>query len=212
MLHSCAITCHLLVPISIYAWDRGAFPSSLSSNTMRVLFRSGFGASAAIASMSLVVMSACGGDAAKAKVDPVAKAASCRRGDTTALYAAYAEYIKVTTPAGLRFLTAAGTDSAAPEDAFRAMQDKGPSYYYGGDSAAKLKIREKLELVGPFASLLIVHRGATPNAAGDSVTVRLGGYYIGGELEGKVAKGKTIVVVCADSAWKVSSTKDEPAT
>lgn len=170
---------------------------------MRVLLRSAFGVLPAIS--FLTVLTACGGEAAKAKVDPVARAESCKRGDTTALYLAYAEYIKTTKPAGLRFLTAAGTDSAAPEDAFRAMQDKGPSFFYGGDSIAKKKIRQKLETDGPFASLLIVHRGATPSAAGDTVTVRLGGYYVSGELDGKVATNRTIVVVCADSAWKVSS-------
>lgn len=177
---------------------------------MRVSLRSTFGASAAIGSLCLVALSACGGEAATAKVDPVAMARSCKRGDTTGLYLAYAEYIKNTKPMGLRFLTAAGTDSAAPEDAFRAMQDKGPSYFYGGDSAARRKIRETLENVGPFASLLIVHRGATPNARGDTLTVHLGGHYIGGELDGKVATSSTIVVVCADSAWKVASTRDEP--
>jgi hypothetical protein len=170
---------------------------------MRVLLRSAFGALPAIS--FLAALNACGGEASKPKADPVAVAASCKRGDTTALYLAYIEYIKTTKPAGLRFLTAAGTDSAAPEDAFRAMQDKGPSFFYGGDDAAKKKIREKLENDGPFASLLIVHRGATPNAAGDTVTVRLGGHYISGELDGKPATNRTIVVVCADSAWKVSS-------
>ena len=177
---------------------------------MRVRIRSAFGAFAAVASLSLAMLAACGGEKAPAKVDPAAMAKSCKRGDTTAMYVAYQEYIKVTTPAGLRFLTAAGTDSAAPEDGFRAMQDKGPSYFYGGDSVAKRKIREKLETVGPFASLLIVHRGSESNARGDTVTVHLGGHYIGGELEGKVATSKAIVVACADSAWKVASTKDEP--
>ena len=50
-----------------------------------------------------------------------------------------------------RFLKAAGTDSSVPDDGFRAMQDKGPSYFYGGDSVAQRKIREKLASVGPFA-------------------------------------------------------------
>jgi len=195
--------------ISIYAMGLPRVPS-LPRQTMRVLLRSAFGALPAIS--FLVALTACGGESAKAKVDPAAIAESCKRGDTTALYLAYAEYINTTKPAGLRFLTAAGTDSAAPEDAFRAMQDKGPSYFYGGDSISKQKIREKLESVGPFASLLIVHRGATPSAGGDTVTVHLGGHYIGGELEGKVATNKTIVVVCADSAWKVASTKEEPAS
>src|SRR5262245_12812434 len=112
-------------------------------HTMRVLLRSAFGALPALSFAA--VLTACGGEAAKAKVDPVAKAASCKRGDTAAVFLAYLEYINTAKPAGLRFLTAAGTDSAAPDDAFRAMQDKGPSFFYGGDDAAKKKIRQKLE-------------------------------------------------------------------
>ena len=175
---------------------------------MRVLLLSAFGALPAVSFVA--ALGACGGEAAKPKMDPVAMAASCKRGDTTALYLAYLEYINTTKPAGLRFLTAAGTDSAAPDDAFRAMQDKGPSFFYGGDAAAKQKIREKLENDGPFASLLIVHRGATPSAGGDTVSVRLGGSYVSGELDGKPATNRTIVVVCADSAWKVSTNNAEP--
>lgn len=165
----------------------------------------------------LPALLACGGDTGKSKATAVAdgaakKTATCNRGDTTAVYVAYREYIKTTAPTPQRFLTAAGTDSAAPEDGFRAMQDKGPSYFYGGDSVAQRKIREKLASVGPYASLLIVHRGTTIVTTGDTVTVRLGGHYIGGSLEGKTATSKGIVVVCATDTWKVASAADAPAS
>lgn len=159
----------------------------------------------------LLIAAACGDSGkAGATADPKkAATVACRRLDTTALYLAYREYIKATVPTPQRFLSAAGTDSAAPEDGFRAMQDKGPSYFYGGDSAAKLKIRETLASVGPYASLLIVQRGMTTSAGGDSVTVKLGGHYIGGEHEGKPATSRNVVVVCADSSWKMASVAEE---
>ncbi len=165
-----------------------------------------FGVSAVCAGVSALVITACGGESKGAAggenaVELAARIAQCRRGDTTATYVAYREFIKATTPTPQRFLTAAGTDSAAPEDGFRAMQDKGPSYFYGGDSTAQRQIREKLASVGPYASLLIVHRGSTTSEKGDTVTVRLGGHYIGGELEGKSATSREIVVGCGDSAW-----------
>lgn len=165
------------------------------------------------APFSVLALLACGGESQNAKrgkiADGPAKTASCNRGDTTATYLAFREYIKTTVPTPQRFLTAAGTDSAAPDDGFRAMQDKGPSYFYGGDSVAKRKIREKLASVGPYASLLIVHRGTVTSATGDTLTVRVGGHYIGGTLDGQGAVSKTIVVVCVD-AWKVASTTDKP--
>ncbi|MEQ1689854.1 MAG: hypothetical protein ABMA00_01105 [Gemmatimonas sp.] len=167
--------------------------------------------------LPLLALLACGGDTRESKAAAAAdgaakKTASCNRGDTTAVYVAFREYIKTSVPTPQRFLTAAGTDSAAPEDGFRAMQDKGPSYFYGGDSIAQRKIREKLASVGPYASLLIVHRGTTIVTTGDTVTVRLGGHFIGGALEGKTATSKTIVVVCATDAWKVASAADAPAS
>ncbi len=178
--------------------------------------RSVFGIPVVTWGLSLVALLACGGSGAgddpkrSSAVADAARIASCRRGDTTATYVAYREFIKATTPTPQRFLTAAGTDSAAPEDGFRAMQDKGPSYFYGGDSVAKRQIREKLASVGPYASLLIVHRGSSTSERGDTVTVRLGGHFIGGELEGTVAVTKSVVVACPDSMWKLVRITDVP--
>ena len=36
------------------------------------------------------------------------------------------------------------------------------------------------------------------------------GHYIGGEHEGKTGASRTIVVVCADSTWKLASSTEEP--
>ena len=177
-------------------------------------FRGLFGLSVIAGTCVVSLLGACGGEgtgkAASSPADAAKVAASCRRGDSTANYLAYLEFIKDTKPTAQRFLSAAGTDSAAPEDGFQAMQRKGPSYFYGGDSVAKRKIREKLASIGPYASLLIVQRSSATSPGGDSVTLTLGGHYVGGELEGKVADSKRLTVVCADSAWKVVSVTAVP--
>jgi hypothetical protein len=165
-----------------------------------------------VASLSSVVV-ACGGEGAKSGAASTASASGsagkCTKAAASGTYVAFKEYIKATTPTPQRFLSAAGTDSAAPEDGFRAMQDKGPSYFYGGDATAQKKIREKLASVGPYASLLIVHRGTTTSPTGDTMRVRLGGHYIGGEHEGQVATSRVAVVVCADSTWKLATMTED---
>ena len=167
---------------------------------------------APLALMTLA-LATCGGDAAKpaATFKGNAVASACPRRDTTAAYVAIKEYIKVTVPTPQRFLTAAGTDSAVPVDGFRAMQDKGPSFYYGSDPVGQKKIRDKLANDGPYASLLIVVRGTAGSASGDTVTLRLGGHYIGGEHEGKMSTARAVQVVCRDSSWKLVKITDEAA-
>lgn len=198
-------------PFFAYAAIAATFPLPSSLLIMSRFPGRGFGLFAVAAACGVAVLAACGGGTKESsKADDVARVASCRRGDTTATYVAYREFIKATTPTAQRFLTAAGTDSAAPDDGFRAMQDKGPSYFYGGDSAAKQQIREKLASVGPYASLLIVQRAADTSARGDTVRVTLGGHFIGGELEGKVAATKRMSVACADSGWKLVNAADLP--
>ena len=160
---------------------------------------------------------ACGGGPEKGstadKIAQNASAAACAVADTTALYVAVKEYISTVRPTPQRFLSAAGTDSAVPEDAFKALQDKGPSFFYSSDTAAQRHIREKLAAVGPYASLLVLFKGKTASAAGDSVTVQLGGQYVGGEHEGKRAALGRYVVHCDSSRWTlVTGTLDSSAT
>ncbi len=118
--------------------------------------------------------------------------------------AAVREFIKTSTPAPQRFLMAAGTDSALPEAGFNALQDKGPSFYYSSDTVAQRKMREKLANDGPYASMLVVYHGKTESADGNTVTVSLGGHFIGGVQEGKIEPTRQIAVVCDSSGWHVT--------
>lgn len=90
------------------------------------------------------------------------------------------------------------------------MQDKGPAYFYSGDTVAQRKIREKLASVGPYASLLIVLRRTATSPNGDTVTMHLGGHYVGGEHDGKVATNRAVTVVCRDSLWRLGTMTEEP--
>ncbi len=169
-----------------------------------------------LASVALVG-AACGGGPEKGstadKIAQSTSAAACAAADTTALYVAVKEYISTVRPTPQRFLSAAGTDSAVPEDAFKALQDKGPSFFYSSDTAAQRQIRDKLAAVGPYASLLVLFKGKTASSTGDSITVQLGGQYVGGEHEGKRAAMGRYVVQCDSSRWKlVSATLDSSAT
>lgn len=122
------------------------------------------------------------------------------------------EFIAKAVPTPQRYLSAAGTDSAVPEDGFKVLQDKGPTYFYGGDSVAQRKIREKLESVGPYASLLVLFKGKTETEGGNAVAVKLAGQYIGGEHEGKRSPLTTITVRCDSTRWKVATTTVEPGS
>lgn len=135
----------------------------------------------------------------------VTRAVTCTSPDKTAIGTAVREFIKTSTPAPQRFLMAAGTDTALPEAGFKALQDKGPTFYYSTDTIAQRKMREKLANDGPYASMLVVYHGKSETADGNTVTVSLGGHFIGGVQEGKVEPTRSIVVVCDSTGWKVSS-------
>ncbi len=164
--------------------------------------------------MGALLLSACGGGgdrpSAEAKDGPALS--SCAASDTTAVMVAVREYISTASPTPQRYLSAAGTDSAVPEDGFKVLQDKGPTYFYGGDSVAQRKIREKLASVGPYASLLVLFKGKSEAADGNSVTITLGGQYIGGEHEGKRAAAKTFGVACDSTHWKIATTTVDSTT
>ena len=137
---------------------------------------------------------------------------SCTNADTTPVSLAVRDFVTKATPAPQRYLSAAGTDSAVPEDGFKVLQDKGPTYYYSSDSVAQRKIREKLADVGPFASMLVVYKGQTATDGGRAVDVRLGGHYVGGELDGKVSTTKRYSIRCDSTGWRIASSSEEPGT
>ncbi len=163
--------------------------------------------------LAIAAVAACGGGSGG--TDKVAKGASlsaCLSKDTTPVMLAVLDYISTASPTPQRYLSAAGTDSAVPEDGFKVLQDKGPTYFYGGDSVAQRKIREKLASVGPYASLLVLFRGKSDADGGNSVTVKLAGQYVGGEHEGKRAPLKTYAVKCDTTHWKIATSTVEPGS
>ena len=135
---------------------------------------------------------------------------SCTNADTTPVSLAVRDFVTKADPAPQRYLSAAGTDSAVPEDGFKVLQDKGPTYYYSSDSVAQRKIREKLADVGPFASMLVVYKGQTATEGGRAIDVRLGGHYVGGALDGKTSTTKRYSIRCDSTGWRIASTSEEP--
>ncbi len=146
-----------------------------------------------------------GASTTSGKTPAVTRALACTGRASTAIGVAVREFIKTSTPAPQRFLMAAGTDSALPAAGFSALQDKGPSFYYSSDTVAQRKMREKLANDGPYASMLVVYHGKTETDDGNTVSVNLGGHFIGGAQEGKVEPTRQIVVVCDSSGWNVTS-------
>ena len=161
----------------------------------------------------LLLLAACGGgdiaERAKTAGAMVAAGPSCVSTDTTPVGLAVLDFITKAEPLPKRFLSAAGTDSAVPDDGFKVLQDKGPTYFYSSDTVAQRKIREKLEEVGPYPSMLVVFRGTTAADQGHTVTVRLGGHYVGGDDNGQLAPTRSYELRCDSTGWKVASSKTE---
>jgi hypothetical protein len=44
------------------------------------------------------------------------------------------------------------------------------------------------------------------------VDIRLGGYYVGGEHDGKVYAPKRYGIRCDSTGWRLATTTEEPAT
>lgn len=148
------------------------------------------------------VLAACGGDGAAKKVSD---APPCANADTTAVATAVREYITTASPLPQRFLSAVGTDSGLPDDGFKVLQDKGPTYFWSVEQKGQQQVREKLELAGPYTTLLVIWRGKTEAEDGALVSVSLGGHYIHGEHDGKESPTRRIDVRCEANHWKVAT-------
>lgn len=176
---------------------------------------SGFtGRATPFAAAVVVWLAACGGGSATdrpggnelAAADASADApAMCAMRDTTALRVAVLDYITTADPRPQRFLSTFGTDSALPEDGFKSLQDKGPTYYYNDNPKNQAQVRAKLDEAGPYTTMLVVYKGKKESDNGNTVTVMLGGHYIGGEHEGKAAAVREITVRCDSTGWRVPS-------
>lgn len=152
------------------------------------------------------------GESGKEQAGLVSGAAVCANADTTPVGLAVRDFITKASPTPQRYLSAAGTDSAIPDEGFKVLQDKGPTYFYSSDTSAQRTIRDKLAEVGPYASLLVVYRGQTPVEGGRAVDLRLGGHYVGGTHDGKVAATKRYTIRCDSTRWRIERSAEEPGT
>ncbi|MEP6764626.1 MAG: hypothetical protein ABJB66_09965 [Gemmatimonadaceae bacterium] len=171
---------------------------------------------AALIQIGIVVLGVVIGACDSGKGSSVAKTASGKakaekgcvaEAGSSAATVAIRDFIKNSEPKPMRFLSAAGTDSAVPDEGLRALQDKGPTYFYAGSEEQKKKVRDKIELAGPFTALLIVMRSDKKNADGTEV-VSLGGHYLTGEFDGKVAPARAYTMSCDTAGWSIKSKAD----
>lgn len=126
------------------------------------------------------------------------------------LQVALRHYVKGADPVPRRFLTVVGSDSAMSEMGTKVLAEYGPTYYWAGSEKSKADLREKLERVGPYPALLVVLRANTKvNATTQSI--RLGGHYVTGEFDGKLATSRQYTITCSAAGWVIKDTKEEPA-
>lgn len=118
------------------------------------------------------------------------------------------EYVERIKPTPRRFLLAVGGDTALPEAAKQVMQDKGPTYLYPADSAARQQIKDRLAGAGEWPALMVTYHGVQQDTE-DRASVRLAGHWIIGELDGTRSPAQRIVFACDSARWKYSASEDE---
>lgn len=150
-----------------------------------------------------LVLAACSGGERPARRSARADAGPCGgTPEATLARLAVREYLKLQIdPYPQRFLVAAGTDSALPEQGVLALQDKGPTYFFPPDTVQRGKVRDKLAEVGSFHTLLVTWKGAE-RSSDTTAVVRLGGTYVGASSEGRVAPVRAMRFSCDSTGWR----------
>lgn len=126
------------------------------------------------------------------------------------LQVALRHYVKAAEPIPRRFLTVVGSDSALSEMGTKVLGEFGPTYYYAGSDAVKAALKDKLERVGPYPALLVVLRG-NKKVNANTQSIRLGGHYVSGEFDGKVATSRAYTLNCVAAGWVIKESKEESA-
>lgn len=151
------------------------------------------------------------GDVANtAGVKSFARACEGETAGKSPLQVALRHYIKGAEPIPRRFLSVVGTDSAVSEAGMKVLAEYGPTYYYTGSDAVKAKLKDNLERIGPYPALLVVVR-SNKKVNATTQSVRVGGHYISGEFDGKVATSREYTLLCAEAGWVIKESKEEPA-
>lgn len=125
---------------------------------------------------------------------------------------AVTEFVKQVVPTPQRFLASAASDSAIPDAARAALQDRGPTYLYPPDSTLRAKVREKLVSVGDYTALAVVYYG-TDRPADSAAVVRVGGHFVDvGKGTPPSVKGSMEFACDSLRRWKYVRKLPEPAT
>lgn len=154
--------------------------------------------------LAVLAAIACSGGESKSR--PV-NVRACAPEDSATWYAVLA-YIKASSPYPQRFLSPAGTDSSLPDIGVMALQEKGPTYFFPPDSAQRLKVRKKMDDVGPYTTLLVAWHGSR-RESDTSLVVRLGGTYIGGKHNAEPGIPRAFRFGCDQGKWRLRTTSEE---
>lgn len=151
------------------------------------------------------------GDGGGERRSASASGGRCGAPSDTVVARAVTEFVKQVRPTPQRFLASAASDSAIPDLARAALQDRGPTYLYPPDSTLRAKVREKLISVGDYTALAVVYYG-TDRPADSAAIVKLGGHFV------DVGKGQppsvtgSIEFACDSTAkWKYVRKVPEPS-
>ena len=125
----------------------------------------------------MVVVVACSEGGKTATPSARASRGKCGMAGDSAIALAVTAFVKQVSPTPQRFLAAVSSDSAIPDAARAALQDRGPTYLWPPDSVQRAKVRQKLISVGDYTALAVVYKGMShPD---DSHTIiNLGGHFV----------------------------------
>ena len=156
----------------------------------------------AVVVAAALMLAACSGGESKKTSSGVV----CRQSKDSATWRAVVAYAKSSDPYAQRFLSASAGDSALPEVGVEALQDRGPTWLFPADSVGRGKVRDRLN-DGVANTLLVYWHGMRPE--GDTaMAVTLSGRYIGGKLEGTIAKQKVYRFTCPDDRWVLTDSAE----
>lgn len=159
-----------------------------------------------VAALLMTVIACSGGDGKKAATSGV----TCRQSKDSATWRAVVSYARNSDPFAQRFLSASAGDSALPEIGVAALQDRGPTWLFPKDSAGRSKVRDRLD--DGIANTMLVYWLGSQQEGDTAMSIRLGGRYIGGKLEGTVARPKVYRFKCPDNRWVLSDSAVQQQT
>jgi hypothetical protein len=164
--------------------------------------------SAVVVAALLMTVAACsGGDGKKSTT---ASGVTCRQSKDSATWRAVISYAKSSDPYAQRFLAAMAGDSALPEIGVAALQERGPTWLFPKDSAGRAKVRDRLD--DGIANTMLVYWLGSQQEADTAMTIRLSGRYIGGKLEGTVAKARVYRFKCPEDRWVLADSAVQQQT